>query len=184
MMQRGGARYTQPYWEGGSATAMIFAISILTISVLLLIASVLLLAMELNATKRTQRAAISLQLMQQLSSPQLVHALEAMRAISNNGYHPDHEHALLLNDKETALQEIDLYFGYVGDLVRRGMVDEKIFAVMGPSIREAWHTTREPFRHVPTDAPNADPKDDFEWLYLEYLNWDHRNRLVPSGAGK
>ena len=157
---------------------MVLAISILSISVLFLIASVLLLAMELNATKRTQRAAISLQLAQQMTSPAIIHALDTVRAVSNNGYHPEREHALLMNGQHTAVIEINRYFGHVGELMRRGVADDEVFVMMGPTIGEAWHATRQPYRQQTSETNKVHPQDDFEWLYLEWLSWDHRRRML------
>ena len=163
---------------------MVLVISILLISVLLLVVSVFLLAMELSAIKRTQHAAISLQLAQQMSSPIIIHALNTVRAASSNGYHPEREHAVLMNGQHAAADELNRYFGHVGELLRRGVADDEVFAAMGPTIGEAWHATHQPFRQQASDTSNANPQDDFEWLYLEWLNWDHRHRMSHNRQEK
>jgi hypothetical protein len=155
---------------------MVFAVGILSISVLFLIVSVLLLAWELNATKKAQRAAISLQLYQQLATPPLARALESLRSgPSMNGHRPDEAKNVLAHGQQQAYADIHRYFAYVGELVRRGVADEEVFAVMGPTISEAWHSMRD-YRHELNGKYVVDGQDDFDWLYVEWLNWDHNRR--------
>ena len=94
--------------------------------------------------------------------------------------HVVNEHGPLANGHvavkhDVALSEVDHYFGHIGSLVRRGVADHEVFALMGPTISEMWHGTRT-FRAQDGASPNR----DFEWLYTEWLNYDFAQRHSPT----
>jgi hypothetical protein len=154
-------------------------IFILALSVIFLIGSVVTLALEFNSYKRTQRATIALQLSQQLQMPALAQAIEAVRMLdapSLNGHGgPVHAAPALLNGQWQAVKEVNRYFAHVGELLRTGVADDEVFALMGPTISEMWHRSKSYRGKLAEkdDDPNA--KDDFDYLYVEWLNYDHRS---------
>jgi hypothetical protein len=187
---QGDGRSVPPHAAGDvppQVESLSMTTGILSIAVLLLAIAVVALIAELRATHKAQRASTILQLRQQLQSPALqaaiakVHALESlphMNGHRSNGHSPKGLVALdeyRIGDESTAVSEIDHFFGHVGQLVRLGVADDEVFAMMGPTISDMWHSTRAARRAVA--GTNGDKThEDFEWLYVEWLNWDYRRR--------
>ncbi len=160
------------------------AVTILAVSVIFLIGSVITLAIEFNSYKRAQRTTIALQLSQQLEMPALAQAVATVRGLglpSMNGHGPTSAHAVLANGQLHAVKEVNHYFSHVGELVRTGMANDEVFALMGPTISEMWHSAKSYRDLVAAKAPDAATcRDDFDYLYEEWLNYDHR-RAVRGG---
>lgn len=139
--------------------------------------SVIILKRELDETKRRQRAAISLQLYQQLRDPMLQAAMSRVRskthaALSVNGNHAMNGNVSgSLPEIEPAMAEVYQYFSTVGRMLRRRDADGEILALMGPAISEMWHSLT-PVRPYLEEQHN----DDFTWLYAEWLNYDYGRR--------
>ncbi len=136
------------------------------------------LSVRLRSAVQSQHTAISLQLYQQLESPVLSEAVAAVRRMDNhqfNGHNGHHELPLPERQQLVSVREVDRYFAQVGGLVRRGVADDEIFALMGPTISEMWRLTR-PVRDAQHDKESACSRDDFEWLYVEWLNWYYSHR--------
>lgn len=150
-------------------------IIILAICVVALAGSVRVLALELKATQRVQRAGVSLQLYQQLQTPALEGAIARVRELGDAPT-PRGALALPLEDARCrALLEVNRYFSRVGALVREGVADDEVFALMGPTISEMWHVSR-PTRQLIKEKANQTTPDYFDWLYERWLNWEHWQR--------
>ena len=171
-------------------------IAFLTIAVIILAISVILLSLELNDIKRAQRASISLQLYQQFDEPSLQSAITQVRQIGNqpnshsnghstNGYsangHTGQVAALNGHEKaqKQAVDDVDHFFSHVGELVQRGIADEDVFTLMGPTIRDMWHCMRPVRQHVAAENGSAN-QDGFDYLYTGWLNWDYQHRAQPT----
>lgn len=148
-------------------TAILF---ILGCAVVALALGFFLLAFEVLAIRRNQRASVSLQLYQQLQNPAMEAALaqiRQLRVVAHNGDLPQ-----LPQQQWAALTETDRFFSYVGDLVRQGIADDSVFSLMGPTICEVWHAA-SPLRHVMRTKGQSGQPDQFDWLYEQWLNYDH-----------
>jgi hypothetical protein len=161
------------------------AVTILAVSVIFLIGSVITLAIEFNSYKRAQRTTIALQLSQQLALSPMAQAIDMVRALgtpSMNGHGPAPAPAALANDQLHAVKEVNQYFSHVGELVRTGMANDEVFALMGPTISEMWHAAKSYRVLVAAKAPDKAPcRDDFDYLYEAWLNYDHRRRAECGG---
>lgn len=161
-------------------------IFILALSVIFLIGSVVTLALEFNSYKRAQRATLALQLTQQLQMPALAHAIETVRTLeapSLNGHGgPAHATPALMNGQWQAVKEVNHYFSHVGELLRNGVADDEVFALMGPTISEMWHLSKSHRIKLAEKEPIPAVKDDFDYLYVEWLNYDHHRRTTSGGS--
>ena len=129
-----------------------------------------LLAFELITTKRNQRTSVSLQLYQQLQNPSLEAAVTQVRQLRHIPQNGDLPH--LARDQWAALQETDRFFNHVGELVHRKVADDSIFALMGPTISEVWFASSDVRRVLHTKDAHQ-PTDYFDYLYEQWLNYDH-----------
>jgi hypothetical protein len=160
-------------------------ILILALSVIFLIGSVITLALEFNSYKRAQRATLALQLNQQLQMPVLAQAVETIRTLAMpdmNGHGgPAHAAPALMNGQWQAVKEVNRYFTHVGELLRSGVADDEVFALMGPTISEMWHLSKSHRTKLAEKDDIPIVKDDFDYLYVEWLNYDHRRRTTSGG---
>ncbi len=145
---------------------------ILGCAVLALALGLFLLSFELSATRRNQRAGVSLQLYQQLQNPTLEAALLAVRTLPKIS-----EQTLpqLPKQQWQALIETDRFFSHMGELVRRGVADESVFTLMGPIIGEVWYETSA-VRQMIRMKEHLCQVDEFDWLYEQWLNYQHAHR--------
>lgn len=154
---------------------LIQGILILAVAVLALTISVALMFVQLRETRNTHRASISLQLAQQIHTPFIASALAGVRQLSDIplAQRPVH----LSSAQAESLQEVMRFFAHIGELARRGIADDEIFVLMGATISEMWHASSALRR---TSAPHLQisdfDQDNFDWLYVEWLNWDHSHR--------
>jgi len=162
------------------------AITILAFSMIFLIGSVIALAFEMRAH---HRKVIALQLSQQMHTPTMAEAIDTVRnlnsAPSMNGHAPSMAQHALANGQWRAVSEVNRYFSHVGEMVRNGEADDEVFAMMGPTISEVWHASKS-YRQQLADKANdpndsAPVQDDFDYLYVEWLNYDYRRRAERGG---
>lgn len=154
---------------------LIQGILILAVAVLALTISVAIMFVQLRETRNTHRASISLQLAQQMHTPFIAHALADVHQLCDSPFaqRPDHLSAA----QAASLQEVIRFFAHIGELARRGIADDEVFVLMGATISEMWHASSALRRTSATSLQFSDiDQDNFDWLYVEWLNWDHSHR--------
>ncbi len=159
------------------------AITILALSMIFLVLAVVALALEMRSY---YRKVVALQISQQMHMPAMAQAIEMVRSLnaapSMNGHAPSMAEQALANGHLHAMSEVNRYFSHVGELVRNGEADDEVFALMGPTISEVWHASKNYRRQLADKAGDiAADQDDFEYLYVEWLNYDHRRRAQRGG---
>lgn len=167
---------------------------LLTFSVVLAIFGIIALWFEVNSLKpggqaAVSRAVVAMELRRQMDMPAIQTAIAQVRHLADTQYlgngqlghpangHQSNGHAPSMNGHTTkpetpGLVEVDQFFSHMGELVRRGIADDEVFALMGPTISEMWHCLR-PIRSHPAALNGMRHLDDFDYLYTAWLNWDH-----------
>jgi hypothetical protein len=144
--------------------------------VLALTGAVVSVYKQLGETRSAQRATISLQLMQQLQSPNLTGAMALTRQAAERFRQGARANGHLSAPEYDAARAVDRFFSHVGYLTRAGAIGvDEVIVLLGPAISEMWHAVTA-LRGMLRERVSVTGQDDFAWLFTEWLNWDHAQR--------